>query len=63
MANQQLDKLSQPTEQTVKLEVNVNELNVIFAALQELPHRIADPVLKKVFSQAQEQMQQQSQPQ
>jgi hypothetical protein len=63
MANQQLDKLSQPTEQTVKLEVNVNELNVILGALQELPHRISDPVLKKVFSQAQEQMQQQSQPQ
>jgi hypothetical protein len=63
MANQQLDKLSQPTEQTVKLEVNVNELNVILGALQELPHRVADPVLKKVFSQAQEQMQQQSQPQ
>jgi len=65
MANQQLDKLSQPTEQIVKLEVNVNELNVIFGALQEapLPHRISDPVLKKIFGQAQEQMPQQGQPQ
>jgi hypothetical protein len=42
----------------VKLEVSVNELNVILGALQELPHRIADPVLKKVFGQAQAQMSQ-----
>ena len=65
MANEQLDKLAQPTEQTLKLEVTVNELNVIFGALQEapLPHRISDPVLKKIFGQAQEQMPQQGQPQ
>ena len=56
MNNPELDKLAQPTEQTVKLEVNVNELNVILGALQELPHRIADPVLKKVFGQAQSQV-------
>jgi hypothetical protein len=58
MANEQLDKLAQPIEQTVKLEVNVNELNVIFGALQEapLPHRVSDPVLKKIFGQAQEQL-------
>jgi hypothetical protein len=62
MANEQLDKLAQPTEQTLKLEVTVNELNVIFGALQEaaMPHRLSDPVLKKLFSQAQEQ---QGQPQ
>lgn len=58
MANAELDKLSAPTEPTVKLEVNVNELNVILGALQELPHRIADPLLKKVFGQAQAQMSQ-----
>lgn len=56
MLNPELDKLAQPTEQTIKLEVNVNELNVILGALQELPHRIADPVLKKVFGQAQSQV-------
>jgi hypothetical protein len=58
MANPELDKLTQPTEPTVKLEVSVNELNTILGALQELPHRIADPVLKKVFTQAQAQMSQ-----
>ena len=41
---------------SVKLEVNVNELNTIMGALQELPHRIADPILKKVFGQAQSQL-------
>jgi hypothetical protein len=56
MPNPELDKLAQPTEQNVKLEVSVNELNVILGALQELPHRVADPVLKKVFGQAQSQL-------
>lgn len=56
--NAELDKLSAPTEPTVKLEVSVNDLNTILGALQELPHRIADPVLKKVFTQAQAQINQ-----
>ena len=56
MPNPELDKLAQPTEQNVKLEVSVNELNVILGALQELPHRVADPVLKRVFTQAQSQL-------
>ena len=56
MANEQLDKMAQPTEPTVKLELTVNEFNIISAGLQELPHRISDPVLKKVFGQVQGQL-------
>jgi hypothetical protein len=41
---------------TVTLTVDVNELNVIMGGLQELPHRIVDPVLKKLFQQAQAQL-------
>lgn len=41
---------------TVSIEVNVNELNVVFAALQELPHKIADPILRKMLAQAQAQL-------
>jgi hypothetical protein len=37
---------------TVHLELNVNEVNVVFAALQELPHRVADPILRKLMEQA-----------
>jgi hypothetical protein len=37
--------------------VDINELNVIVAALQELPHRVVDGVLKKLIQQAQEQLQ------
>ena len=40
----------------VTLTVNVNELNVIMGGLQELPHRVVDPVLKKLFQQAQAQL-------
>jgi hypothetical protein len=41
---------------TVTLEVNVNELNIIMGGLQELPHRVVDPILKKLFQQAQAQL-------
>lgn len=42
---------------TVTLTVDVNELNVIMGGLQELPHRVVDLLLKKLFQQAQEQLQ------
>jgi len=40
----------------VTLTVDVNELNIIMGGLQELPHRVVDPVLKKLFQQAQAQL-------
>jgi hypothetical protein len=42
---------------TVTLTVDVNELNTVLGALQELPHRVVDSLLKKIFQQAQEQLQ------
>jgi hypothetical protein len=51
-----VENQQQKEEVKVTIEINVNELNVIFAALQELPHRVADPILKKVFEQAQKQL-------
>ena len=57
--NPELDNLVEGAPQqepTVKVDLTVNELNVIFAALQELPHRVADPILKKMFGQAQAQL-------
>lgn len=49
---------NQPAQQapTVTLTVDVNELNIIMGGLQELPHRVVDPVLKKLFQQAQAQL-------
>jgi hypothetical protein len=49
----------QPQAQSVPeltLNVNVNELNIIIAGLQELPHRVVDPIIKKIFQQAQAQL-------
>ena len=45
-----------PQTPTVSLTVDVNELNVVMGALQELPHRVVDPLLKKIFQQAQAQL-------
>jgi hypothetical protein len=45
-----------PQTPTVTLTVDVNELNVIMGGLQEGPHRIVDPILKKLFAQAQAQL-------
>lgn len=58
--NPELDNLVEGAPQqepTVAVELTVNELNVVFASLQELPHRVADPLLKKMFQQAQAQLQ------
>lgn len=41
---------------TVTITVDVNELNIIMGGLQELPHRVVDPLLKKLFQQAQAQL-------
>jgi hypothetical protein len=42
---------------SVTLEVNVNELNVIIGALQELPHRVVDGLLRKLVDSAKAQLQ------
>jgi hypothetical protein len=49
------NKQAQPAP-TVTLTVDVNELNIIMGGLQELPHRIVDAVIKKLFQQAQAQL-------
>jgi len=41
----------------VTIELTVNEVNVVLGALGELPHRVSDPVIRKVFAQAQQQLQ------
>ena len=45
-----------PQEPVVKLELAVNDINLILAALQELPHKIADPMLRKIMEQANTQL-------
>ena len=49
----------QPQEQSVSMSLTVNELNIVLQSLQELPHRVADPLLKKMVEQAQAQLGQQ----
>jgi hypothetical protein len=57
-ANNELDsKLMDAKQQPeVSLRVTVQELNIVMASLQELPHRVADPILRKLMQQAQEQL-------
>ena len=47
---------NQQVDPEVTLNVNVNELNIIMGALQELPHRVVDPLLQKLFQQARAQL-------
>ena len=61
--NKELDHLdvdnqvqAAPQEPVVKLELAVNDRNLILAALQELPHKIADPMLRKIMEQANTQL-------
>lgn len=43
-------------EKGVSLDLAVNDVNLILAALQELPHKISDPLIRKVMEQAQAQL-------
>lgn len=57
MSNPELDNLVVNDEKpTINIEVNVQEINTILAALGELPHRVADPILRKLVEQAQKQI-------
>ena len=57
MSNPELDNLVMNDEQpTISIELNVQEVNTVLAALGELPHRWADPILRKVVEQAQKQV-------
>ena len=46
----------QQQEPAVKLDLLVNDVNLILAALQELPHKVADPLLRKIMEQANAQL-------
>lgn len=57
MSNPELDDLVMNDDQpTISLELHVPEVNTIILALGELPHRVADPILRKVVEQAQKQV-------
>lgn len=49
---------AQPTQpQTVTLTVTPQEFNVVVAALQEIPFKVADPVIRSLVKQVQSQVQ------
>jgi hypothetical protein len=56
--NPELDPKLQQEQPTVNVVLTVNELNIVFAGLQELPHKVSDFVLRKIGSQVQPQLQQ-----
>jgi hypothetical protein len=41
----------------VKLELNVNEINVVLGALREMPHRVVNDLINNIVAQAQSQLQ------
>ena len=51
-----LDENQQQQVANVTVDVNVDELNVILAALRELPHRVVDQLLRNLMQQAQDQL-------
>lgn len=59
MSNPQIDNTvaaQDPKEPTAQIELTINQINVVLAALQELPHRVADPILKTIVAQVQPQV-------
>jgi hypothetical protein len=58
--NPELDKfdVDNQTPPDVTLTLNVQEVNTILAALAELPHRVSDGIIRKVYTQANGQLSQ-----
>jgi hypothetical protein len=54
-ANEEVVEPPVQQEQVFTLALTANEVNTVLAALQELPHRLVDPILKKIVEQAQQQ--------
>jgi hypothetical protein len=60
--NEELDKFDeaqngqQHQPPVLNFALSVDEVNIIFRALGELPHRISDPVIRNVMTQAQAQI-------
>ena len=53
----QLNKMTQPNPNpTFTFELNLEEANIILAALQEIPAKICNPISEKIKAQAQEQI-------
>lgn len=56
------------TEETPQVDTNpeltltlcVNDINIVLAGLQELPFKVADPLIKNIMQQAQAQLVQQA---
>jgi hypothetical protein len=44
------------TDPAINLTLKVSEVNVILAGLQELPFKVADPLLKGIIAQANSQL-------
>ena len=55
--NPSLDHLSQQPEKktSATLILDENEVNVVMRGLSEMPHRIADPVIRGIIKQLQDQ--------
>lgn len=53
------NKMTEETTQedpVLSISLKVTEINVVLAGLQELPFKVADPLLKNIIAQAQTQL-------
>lgn len=51
--------MNNPEDPTLNISLTVTAVNTILAGLQELPFKVADPIMKDVIQQAQSQLAQQ----
>lgn len=47
---------TQEADPVLAISLKVTEINVILSGLQELPFKVADPLLKNIIAQAQAQL-------
>ncbi len=49
-----MEKFEQP--QTINVELTAQQFNVVMASLQEIPFKVADPVIRELVKQVQGQL-------
>jgi hypothetical protein len=62
--NAELDKFDEAQQQMqppvqqpqLHITISVDEINLLFRALSELPHRVSDPLIRNLMQQAQAQI-------
>lgn len=54
--NSELDSKLMNEEPKVTITTTIQEINIVLAGLQELPHKVSDGIIRKIYEQVNSQL-------